>query len=253
MPNVPRRTAIVTGAGRGIGAAIAAQLAADGMAVALLDLDEEGAQRVSKAVAADGGRALALGVDVSDRGQVDDAVTRVADELGAPTVLVNNAGVIRDNLLFKMTDHDWDTVMSVHLKGTFLMTRAVQRYMTQERWGRIVNVSSTSALGNRGQANYAAAKAGLQGFTKTVAMELGPFGVTANAVAPGYIDTDMLAATADRVGMSYNEFKAHLVKDVPVNRMGTPQDIANAVSFLAGEGSGFISGQVLYIAGGPKN
>ncbi|MDT0467192.1 3-oxoacyl-ACP reductase FabG [Streptomyces gibsoniae] len=253
MHNAPRRTAVVTGAGRGIGAAIAIQLAADGMAVALLDLDKEGAERVATAVRASGGRALALGVDVSERGQVDDAVARVADELGTPTVLVNNAGVIRDNLLFKMTDHDWDTVMSVHLTGTFLMTRAVQRYMTQERRGRIVNVSSTSALGNRGQANYAAAKAGLQGFTKTVAIELGPFGVTANAVAPGYIDTDMLAVTADRVGMSYKDFKAHLVKDVPVNRMGTPQDIANAVSFLAGEGAGFVSGQVLYIAGGPKN
>jgi 3-oxoacyl-[acyl-carrier protein] reductase len=253
VTSTPSKTAIVTGAARGIGAAVATQLAADGMAVALLDLDGEGAKRTAESISAHGGNALGLGVDVSDRDQVEDAVNQVADMLGVPTVLVNNAGVIRDNLLFRMTDQDWHTVMAVHLTGTFLMTRAVQRHMTEAGWGRIVNLSSTSALGNRGQANYAAAKAGLQGFTKTVAIELGRFGVTANAVAPGYIETDMLAATAERVGMPYEDFKASLAKDIPVNRMGTPQDIAATVSFLTSEGAGFVSGQVIYVAGGPKN
>src|SRR6185503_586364 len=136
----------------------------------------------------------------ADATAVRAAVDRVATELGPPAVLVNNAGVIRDNLLFKMSDEDWDTVLAVHLRGAFLMSRAVQGYMTEARWGRIVNLSSTSALGNRGQANYAAAKAGMQGFTKTLAIELGPFGVTVNAVAPGFIVTDMTAATAARIG-----------------------------------------------------
>lgn len=166
-------------------------------------------------------------------------------------MLVNNAGVIRDNFLFKMTAAEWDTVMNVHLRGSFLMSRAVQRYMTEQKWGRIVNLSSVSALGNRGQANYSAAKAGLQGFTKTLAIELGKFGVTANAIAPGFIETDMTAATAARIGVPFEEFKAAAAADIPVARTGTPDDIAHAVSFFASEGAGFVSGQVLYVAGGP--
>ena len=175
--------AIVTGAARGIGAATARRLAADGMAVGVLDLDEAGCAGIVKEIADGGGRALAVGADVSQRDQVEAAVERVAGELGGPTVLVNNAGVIRDNLLFKMTDEDWDTVLGVHLRGAFLMSRAVQTYMVDQHYGRIVNLSSSSALGNRGQVNYSAAKAGLQGFTKTLAIELGPLGITANAVA----------------------------------------------------------------------
>ena len=193
--------AIVTGAARGIGAATARRLAADGMAVGVLDLDEAGCAGTVKEIADAGGRAVAVGADVSQRDQVEAAVERVAGELGAPTVLVNNAGVIRDNLLFRMTDDDWDMVLGVHLRGAFLMSRAVQKYMVDQRYGRIVNLSSSSALGNRGQVNYSAAKAGMQGFTKTLAIELGPFGVTANAVAPGFIVTDMTAATAARVGV----------------------------------------------------
>ncbi|MGH3370754.1 MAG: SDR family oxidoreductase, partial [Nocardioidaceae bacterium] len=173
--------------------------------------------------------------------------------LGAATVLVNNAGVLRENLLFKMSESDWDTVMQVHLRGTFLMTRAAQKHMIDAGFGRIVNLSSTSALGNRGQANYAAAKAGLQGFTKTVALELGKFGVTANAVAPGFIVTEMTKATAERMGQSFEEFSANRVAGIPVARAGQPEDVAAAVSYFCSPGAGFVSGQVLYVAGGPRN
>jgi 3-oxoacyl-[acyl-carrier protein] reductase len=247
------RVAIVTGAARGIGAAVATRLAQDGFAVAVLDLNEEGCADVVGKINASGGRALAVGVDVGDSASVDAAVQRVADELGAPTVLVNNAGILRDNLLFKMTDDDWDAVITVHLRGSFLMSRAVQKFQTEAKWGRIVNMSSTSALGNRGQANYAAAKAGLQGFTKTLAIELGKFGVTVNAIAPGFIETDMTAATAARVGVDFEDFKKGAAAMIPVGRTGTPEDIAHTASFLVSEGAGFVSGQVIYVAGGPKD
>jgi len=177
----------------------------------------------------------------------------VANELGAPTVLVNNAGITRDAMLFKMTEEDWDSVINVHLRGHFLMTKATQKYMTQAKWGRVVNLSSTSALGNRGQVNYAAAKAGVQGFTKTLAIELGQFGITANAVAPGFIVTDMTAATAARVGADWADFEKAAVSQIPVGRAGRPEDVANTVSFLVGEESGFVSGQVIYVAGGPRS
>jgi 3-oxoacyl-[acyl-carrier protein] reductase len=201
------RVAIVTGAARGIGAAVARRLAADGLAVGVIDLKEDDAAGTVEAIASAGGRALAVGADVSQADQVSAGVERVAAELGPPAVLVNNAGVIRDNMLFKMTDDDWDTVIGVHLKGSFLMTRAAQKYMVEQRFGRIINLSSSSALGHRGQANYSTAKAGLQGFTKTLAIELGQFGITANAIAPGFIVTDMTAATAARVGMDFAEFQ----------------------------------------------
>ena len=246
-----RRTAIVTGGARGIGAAVARRLAAERMAVAVLDLDETAADPVVAAITATGGHALAVGADVSDEQAVTAAVARVATELGAPTVLVNNAGITRDNLLFKMSVEDWDQVIGVHLRGTFLMTRAVQAHMTAAGWGRIITMSSTSGLGNRGQANYSAAKAGLEGFTKTIAIELGKFGITANAIAPGYIDTPMLEATARRVGMSYADFLDAGTTTIPVGRAGTPDDIAHAVSFFASEEAGYVSGQVLYVAGGP--
>ncbi len=246
------RVAIVTGAARGIGAATARRLAEDGFAVAVLDLDEASAKGTAEAIESAGGRAIAVGADVSDAEAVEAAVARGAGELGPPVVLVNNAGVTRDNLLFRMTEADWDTVMDVHLRGAFLMSRATQKYMTEATWGRIVNLSSTSALGNRGQANYSAAKAGLQGFTKTLAIELGKFGVTVNAIAPGFIQTDMTRATAERVGVSFEDFIAFAVKEIPVGRVGQPEDIAHLVSFFASEGAGFVSGQVVYAAGGPK-
>ena len=248
-----QKTAIVTGAARGIGAATAIKLASDGMAVAVLDLNEADCAATVKEIENAGGRALAVGADVSKTDQVRAAVDRVATELGEPTVLVNNAGIIRDNLLFKMTDEDWDAVINVHLRGAFLMTRAVQKYMTEHKWGRIVNLSSSSALGNRGQVNYSAAKAGLQGFTKTLAKELGKFGVTANSVAPGFIVTDMTAATAARIGMSFEDFQKAAATQIPVARVGRPADVANVISFLVSEGAGFVSGQVIYVAGGPLN
>jgi 3-oxoacyl-[acyl-carrier protein] reductase len=245
------RVAIVTGAARGIGAATALRLAADGLDVAVVDLDEAACKATVGRVTELGRRALGVGADVADAGQVAAAVERVAEELGPPAVLVNNAGVIRDNLLFKMTDDDWDTVISVHLRGAFLMSRAVQKHMTEQGWGRIVNLSSSSALGNRGQANYSAAKAGLQGFTKTLAIELGQFGVTVNAVAPGFIVTDMTAATAARIGMDFVEFQKAAAAQIPVRRVGQPEDVANVISFLASEDASFVSGQVIYVAGGP--
>ena len=248
-----RRTAIVTGSARGIGAAVAKRLADDGYAVAVLDLDEAACAGTVDAIKSAGGEALAVGANVADEASVAAAVERVATELGAPTILINNAGITRDNLLFKMTVDDWDAVMNVHLRGAFLMSRAVQQHMVDAGFGRIVNLSSTSALGNRGQVNYSAAKAGMQGFTKTLAFELGKFGVTANAIAPGFIETEMTAATAERVGVGFEDFKKAAASQIPVNRVGQPEDIANTASFLASEGAGFVSGQVIYVAGGPKD
>ncbi|MVZ99917.1 SDR family oxidoreductase [Actinomadura sp. LD22] len=246
------RVAIVTGSARGIGAATAIRLASDGFAVAVLDLDETAGKSTVEGIETAGGRALAVGADVSNQDQVNAAVNRIVSELGAPTVLVNNAGVTRDNLLFKMSAEDWDTVVNVHLRGSFLMTKAVQKHMVDAGFGRIVNISSTSALGNRGQANYSTVKAGLQGFTKTLALELGKFGVTANCVAPGFIVSDMTRATAARIGEDWDTYLAARVKAIPVARAGEPGDIAHTVSFLVSEGAGYVSGQVIYVAGGPK-
>ncbi|SEL03122.1 3-oxoacyl-[acyl-carrier protein] reductase [Blastococcus sp. DSM 46786] len=252
MSESTARVAIVTGAARGIGAATALRLAQDGFAVAVIDLKEDDARGTVEAIEAAGGRALAVGADVGDAEQVQAAVDRIAAELGPPVVLVNNAGVTRDNMLFKMSDADWDVVMHVHLRGSFLMTRAAQKHMIDQKWGRIVNLSSTSALGNRGQANYATAKAGLQGFTKTLAIELGKFGVTANCIAPGFIQTEMTKATAERIGEDWESYVQKRAAAIPVARAGVPEDIAHTVSFFCSEGAGFVSGQVVYVAGGPR-
>jgi len=247
------RVAVVSGAARGIGAAIAQRLASDGFAVAVLDLDESACAGTVDAIRSAGGSALAVGANVSDEDSVAAAVARIADELGGPTVVINNAGITRDNLLFKMPVSEWDAVMNVHLRGSFLLTKAAQKYMVEAKWGRIVNMSSVSALGNRGQANYSAAKAGLQGFTKTLAIELGKYGVTANAIGPGFIVTEMTEATAARVGVPFEDFKAAAAAQTPVGRVGYPDDIAHTVSFLVSEGAGFVSGQVIYVAGGPRD
>jgi 3-oxoacyl-[acyl-carrier protein] reductase len=246
------KVAIVTGAGRGIGAAVATRLAADGWAVGVIDLTEESCGDTVKAITGSGGTALAVGADVGSAPEAAAAVEKVASALGHPTVLVNNAGITRDNLLFKMTEDDWDSVISVHLRGAFLMSRAVQKFMVAAEWGRIVNLSSTSALGNRGQANYAAAKAGIQGLTKTLAIELGRFGVTVNAIAPGFIQTEMTRATAERLGRSFEEFSAERAAEIPVRRPGRPEDVAGLVSYFVRDEASFVSGQVVYVAGGPK-
>ena len=245
------RIAIVTGGARGIGAATAIRLAEDGHVVAVLDLDPEHCSGTVEAITDRGGESLAIGVDVSDESSVAEAMEAVVSGLGEPTILVNNAGILRDNLLFKMTTADWDAVLGVHLRGAFLMSRAAQSYMRDAGFGRIVNLSSTSASGNRGQANYAAAKAGIQGLTKTLAIELGRFGVTVNAVAPGFIQTDMTAATAERMGIPLDDFIAGAAAQIPVGRVGQPEDVAHAVSYLVSEAASFVSGQVLYLAGGP--
>jgi len=251
--NTSTRVAIVTGAARGIGRAIAQRQAADGRAVALLDLDREAVTHAADEITAvTGQKVLGLAVDVSDDDAVGAAVTEITDRLGPPTVVVNNAGITRDNLLFKMTTGDWDAVMNVHLRGAFLVTRQTQGHMVDAGWGRIVNLSSTSALGNRGQVNYAAAKAGMQGFTKSLAIELGRFGVTANAVAPGFIETDMTRATADRVGVPFEQYRQSAAAQIPVRRAGRPEDIAAAVAYFTSDEASFVTGQVLYVAGGPK-
>ena len=251
MSDTPR-TVIVTGAARGIGSSVARRLSREGHAIAIIDLDADACQSIVDEIVAEGGTAQGFAADVSDEVSVENAVDAIALTMGPPLVLVNNAGILRDNLLFKMTVDDWDAVMGVHLRGAFLMSRAAQRHMIEAGWGRIVNLSSTSALGNRGQANYAAAKAGMQGFTKTLAIELGRYGVTVNAIAPGFIESEMTIGTAARIGISFEDLKSAMVKEIPVGRAGTPDDVSAAVSFFVREDASFVSGQVLYVAGGPR-
>jgi 3-oxoacyl-[acyl-carrier protein] reductase len=250
MAGVQDRIAVVTGGAQGIGAAIAARLAAGGAKVAVIDLSEAATADAVSAITSAGGTAIGIGADVSKADQVQAALDRVAAELGGLHILVNNAGVLRDNLLFKMTEDDWDTVMNVHLKGAFLCSKTAQKHMVDAKYGRIINMSSTSALGKRGQSNYATAKAGLQGLTKTLAIELGPFGVTANAIAPGFIETAMTKATAERIGTTIEQMRDAVAVAVPVRRGGVPEDIANTAAFFAAEESGYVTGQVIYVDGG---
>lgn len=247
------RVAFVTGGSRGIGKGIVELFASEGAKVAFIDLNEEALSATTNELKEKGYEVYSKVANVADAEQVETAVKEVVEAFGSVDILVNNAGVIRDNLLFKMTDSDWQTVMDVHLKGSFNAARAVQKYMVERKYGRIISISSTSALGNRGQANYATAKAGLQGFTKTLAIELGRYGITANSVAPGFIETDMTKATAERIGISFDDLIKASVANIPVGRSGRPEDIANAVAFFADEKSSFVNGQIIYVAGGPKN
>lgn len=252
MGRLDGRVALVTGAGRGIGLATARRMAQEGARVCVADIAGDAAEEAAGALRDEGLEAFGARLDVTDREEVEAAFGETVERYGRLDVLVNNAGITRDNLIFKMTDEDWRSVVDVHLTGAFLCSRAAQGYMVENRYGRIVNVSSTSALGNRGQANYSAVKAGLQGFTKTLAVELGRFGITANAVAPGFVETEMTRATAERMGVDFEDFVAARVETIPVGRGGKPEDIAAAILFFADEEAGFINGQVLYAAGGPK-
>ncbi|AXI10212.1 beta-ketoacyl-ACP reductase [Oceanobacillus zhaokaii] len=245
--------AFITGGSRGIGRGIAQLFAEEGAKVAIIDINEEALIRTAKELNDQGYKVFSKVVNVVDANEVETAMKEVVAAFGSLDILVNNAGIIRDNLLFKMTDSDWELVMDVHLKGSFYASRAAQKYMVNQKYGRIINISSTSALGNRGQANYATAKAGLQGLTKTLAIELGKFGITVNAVAPGFIETEMTKETAERVGITFEEMVKLSVDTIPVGRSGKPVDIANAVSFFADERSSFVNGQVIYVAGGPKD
>lgn len=253
MGRFQNRVAFITGGSRGIGKAIATGFAKEGASVFIIDINEEVLSATISEFNEQGHDVKGCTADVSKKDQVDAAVKQAVETFGKIDILVNNAGVIRDNLLFKMTEDDWDTVMNVHLKGSFNCARAIQQVMVENRYGRIINLSSTSALGNRGQVNYSTAKAGLQGFTKTLAIELGKYGITANAVAPGFIETDMTKATAARMGVPFDKFLEYGANSTPAGRVGQPEDIANAVLFFAMEESSYISGQVLYVAGGPKD
>jgi 3-oxoacyl-[acyl-carrier protein] reductase len=247
------RVALITGGARGIGAATAERLAEDGAAVVLCDLDLAAAEATAAQIAARCGvKAIGLRADVSKADEVERMVEEIVLRLGSLDILVNNAGITRDNLVHKMTEDDWDAVAGVHLRGAFLCSRATQHEMVKRNWGRIVNLSSVSALGNRGQTNYSAAKAGLQGMAKTLAIELGRYGITANAVAPGFIDSEMTRATAVRLGRDPEEWREERAREIPVRRAGVPRDVANLIAFLCSDEASFISGQVIYIAGGPR-
>jgi 3-oxoacyl-[acyl-carrier protein] reductase len=252
MMRFNNRVALITGGGRGIGAATARRFASEGAAVAVCDMDTGPAEEVAAAIRAEGGRALALPCNVTDRAQVEAVVQRTVDELGRLDILVTCAGIIRDNLLFKMSDEDWTGVIDTHLKGTFFCCRAVQKHMVAQKWGKMVLLSSTSALGNRGQVNYAAAKAGLQGMAKTMAIELGPFHINVNAVAPGIIETRMTRTTAERVGVEYEAYKEQRAAGIPLRRVGQPEDVSGVIAFLCSDDADYVTGQVIYVAGGPK-
>ena len=242
------KAALITGGAKGIGAATAALLAREGATVVVADFDEPAAQETATSI---GGHAVRC--DVTNREDVEAAVAAAVTHGGSLDILVTCAGIIRDNMLFKMSDEDWDAVIDTHLKGTFFAVRAAQKHMVEQQSGKMVLISSTSALGNRGQTNYATAKAGLQGMTKTLAIELGPFNVNVNCVAPGFIATAMTQQTAERMGVPFEQFMEAVSAQVPLRRVGQPEDVAGTIGFLCSEDAGYVSGQVIYVAGGPRN
>lgn len=246
-----RRTAIVTGAAGGIGAAVARRLAGDGLAVAVIDVDEAACAATVDSIRGDGGTAVGIGCDVSDEAAVTAAVSRVCTQLAPPTVVVSNAGIGPFALLEDLTVDQWDTVMGVNLRGAFLFSRAARPFMVDAGWGRIVTISSISAVNDAGRADYAASKAGLIGFTKTLALQLGRHGITANSIAPGFVVSEMTKRTANRLGRDFEEHQRVAAQSIPVGRVGQPEDIAHTASYLVHPAAGFVSGQVIYVAGGP--
>ncbi len=253
MGRLDGRVAVVTGAGRGIGAAEAIKMAQEGAKVAVLDLSAEAGQDTVHAIKDVGSEAIAIACDVSSSKQVGAAFEEIANHFGRIDILVNNAGLLRDNLLFKMSEDDWDKVLDVHLKGSFLCTQAAQKYMIEQEYGKIVMTSSIVALGNKGQVNYSAAKAGLQAMARTLSLELGRFNITVNAIAPGWIETEMTKEAAERVGMTMDDMKERFAKNIPLRRFGRPEDIANVVAFIVSDEASYISGETIYVSGGPAS
>jgi 3-oxoacyl-[acyl-carrier protein] reductase len=245
------KVALVTGGARGIGAATSERFASEGAAVVVSDLDRDPAEETSNKIRSAGGKALAVACDVAKRSDVAGMVEQAVKEFGRLDVLVTCAGITRDNLVYKMSDDDWDAVIDTHLKGTFLSAQAAQKVMVEQKSGKMVFLSSVSALGNRGQTNYSAAKAGLQAMARTLAIELGRYNINVNAVAPGFVETRMTEATAERMGVSWEDFKKAAADNTPLRRTGKPEDIASVIAFLCSEDASFVTGQTIYVRGGP--
>ncbi len=252
MSRFAERVAIVTGAAQGIGAATAKLLAAQGATVVVADLTQDRTAGTVDAITSASGSAMGISCDVSDGDSVADMVRAAVERYGRVDILVNNAGITRDNMLYKMPRSDWDSVIETNLTGIFLCCQAAAVPMVAAKYGKIVSLSSRSALGNRGQVNYAAAKAGVQGITATLAIELGPYNINVNAVAPGYIATAMTDATAQRVGFEPAEYQKLASEQTPLRRVGQPEEVASVIAFLASEEASYVSGQTLYINGGGR-
>lgn len=253
MKRFDGRVVIVTGGAQGIGAATVQAFASEGAKVVIFDRDEEKMTELLDEIQQSDGEGIFYNCDITDRDKVEECMKDVVNRFGSIDILVNNAGITRDNLLFKMSDDDFDSVINTHLKGSFICSREAQKYMVKSGYGKIVMLSSRSALGRRGQVNYAAAKAGIQGMTKTMAIELGPLGINVNAVAPGFIETQMTKGIAEKTGVSYEQIKKAAIESNAIKRVGVAEDVANLILFLSSEESSYITGQTVYVAGNVTN
>lgn len=248
-----KKVAVVTGAGRGIGKAIATKLAEEGARVVISDVDLAFAESLAEKLKVMGREALAIKADVSNWPEVESMFEQAGRRFGGVDILVNNAGIRRDAPFHKISEKDWDSAIAVQLKGSFNCARAAQKYMVRQNYGKIVNLSSPvpASLGNQGQTSYASASAAIEGFTKALALELGRYNINVNCVAPDFIDTEMTRNTARKEGMYLDDFKRFALAQIPLRRLGTPEDVANVVLFLVCDESSFISGQVICVRGGP--